>query len=271
MSSLYELFSGGLTAQEHRKKSKYKALQQRKNPTAKEDILPVLEIITGASASGERGKSGTLMEAALATPVIGHVGRGIKGTRLLGKIFKNWKSDSFGKQVFSQAKYSGVGPYQAKNQEIIHHLKKADWREIGKTRSGFKSLEGGVTVSVPDKPIGKIAGREVSAVMYDTKQGSVIQPFYKSSGRGEPTMKSHGKWLPFEGVHTSAARVEGLDVIGKHGKTKDWSMADRGWFVKGFKKPGEMGKVFDTSSAGRMKRGLPIHEETTELLKQYYK
>ena len=32
-----------------------------------------------------------------------------------------------------------------------------------------------------------------------------------------------------------------------------------------------MGKVFETSSAGRMKRGLPIHEETTELLKEYYK
>ena len=292
-NTLYELFSGGLTAEEHRKKSKYKALQQRKNPTAKEDILPILEMITGASASGERGQKGTLSEAMLATPVLGHIGKGMKFGKYITKALQKFKnnptvrlSNPFdlrkfppqysgkpftGKEVFSQAHFKGKGFNESKNREIIDALNRANWKRLGTTGSGFNNIIKKTEVFAPSKPLTEVSGRKVSAVIYKDKKGTTVQPFYKSSGTGTPKEKTKGKWLPFEGFHTKAGRIKGVNIT-KGDKTLDQGMLyNPGWFIKGYKKPGNIGKIFDSADAGRIKRGQPIHEETGTMLKYFNK
>ena len=270
MATLYQVINEalggeGLTAKEHRKQSKEKASFQRKNPTSREKILPALEMITGASASGEYGKKGSLIEAAMATPFIGHLGKGFKASKYIGRLFRGQDSKSFAKKIFSQPQVSGVGREYAKNQELVHKLKNIEWEDVGKTRSGFSPGSERFTISIPKKPVMSVGGRDVSAVMYGSKRGNIIQPFYKSSGFGAPSAKTKGEWLPFEGWQTKGG-------IGKLKIDDESVFMGEGWFVKGYKKPGSYGEIFGSSTpGGKIKRGLPIHEETGKKLEDYYR
>ena len=78
--TLYEFLSGGLSAEEHREKSKREAKAQREDTELlekrKQAMLPYLEFATGVPAFGERGIQPNLLDLALTAPVIGGAGFG---------------------------------------------------------------------------------------------------------------------------------------------------------------------------------------------------
>jgi len=146
-------------------------------------------------------------------------------------------------------------------------------------------------------------GREIVIVkIKDAESGEeIFQPFYRSTGTGEPSMKSQGNWLPFEGHSPKAsnAYIEMLEADGSiskfHGYNEDmvkfhkstpddiksgkvsWSLltdskgytttptpGGPGWYIKAFKN-------FDgnrvNTSISKTKRGLDVHEAIDHYLR----
>ena len=168
--------------------------------------------------------------------------------------------------VFAQQKklLGGVGEQFAKNQEFAALMKKSKFKPIGtvKTPSGKKY---GVSVSSRSM---KYSGREMVTAKYSSEGRSILQPFYKSSGTGVPSLKSGGKWLPFEGILPKGSRVPYTRQTSmKTWKTEPLTMQP-GWIIKGFKRGGKGwgGHIIGT---GAKKAGLPMHSETGKLISSY--
>ena len=116
--------------------------------------------------------------------------------------------------------------------------------------------------------------------MVDEKRGiTLLQPFYKSTGRGEPTIKSAGKWLPFEGLLPEGHVVKTLKKgVATFSKGKDAIMRyelgpgdmPKGWVIKGFKAPQTPGKIHSSSVGGKSKEGLEIHQKIGSILQNIY-
>ena len=116
--------------------------------------------------------------------------------------------------------------------------------------------------------------------MVNKKTSDVIhQPFYRSSGTGVASIKSEGKWIPFEGVlplgndisivGRSGERVfKAKDAIFKH----DFGPGEMplGWVIKGFKSP-KLGKIVSSSIGGVPKEGLKIHQDIGKMLQKIHK
>jgi len=107
-----------------------------------------------------------------------------------------------------------------------------------------------------------------------------FQPFYRSTGRGEPTINSAGKWLPFEGVLPEGLAVsikKGPNqinkVIGKDGLFKhDFKPGEMpvGWVIKGYKQP-FTGEIISSSVRGVVKEGTKSHQKIGNFLLSEYK
>ena len=227
---------------------------------------------------------------------------------LLGQV-ATMKKFSKASRVLSDLKLTeGKSFEHAKNSIIDHIGKKGNYKHLGnvKTKNGnfvISVTEESVDVSMrgPDllkdliKNVGKkkdydfddligsmvnksIRGKRPAVVvkMVDEKRGiTLLQPFYRSTGRGEPTIKSIGKWLPFEGLlpegHVvktfkggKATLSKGKDAIMRY--ELDAGEMPKGWVIKGFKAPQNPGKIHSSSIGGKVKEGLPIHQDISKML-----
>ena len=145
----------------------------------KDDMLPYLEILTGASAKTEDYKPGAL-DAALAIPVVGGVGKGVfKGLR---KFFKPNKVIDAGEQI----------------------LKEGSSKAVRATK-------------LPEK-FAKVGNRTVGVAEFADDAGNTIrQPMYKSTGTSGHGGFRAGQWMPFlgrRGPHFHKGRF----ALGKGGK-----------------------------------------------------
>ena len=234
----------------------------------KKDVVPALEWML-PEASGERGRKGNLLDMAMAAPLLkAPLKFGSKvGSKIL-KRFGGGQGDFLGKFFGNPniAKGGSSGGVRDFNRQLAEGVKGSDWTHIGKAKNpmggvfqGSKRLDD-LDVSVSNF-MTKRSGRDVTAVKYSGKKGSLIQPVYKSSGFGVPEIKSGGKWLPFEGIKPGGVDVNvGGNLVGNN----------PGWFIKGFKQPGQHGVIQSTSIGKKVKEGLPIHQETNKLLQGYF-
>jgi len=264
---------------------------------SKKQIQPWLEHLTGVYPA--QGKKPIGLDVAMNIPLAGGIMRGGKALSKLGKagksMYSKWKGgkavastvskeavESTGKQLFKGMKgfreklfadpriAQGTGKITSLNQQFAASMKQASWKNIGTVKSPVGGM-GRLNVSVADKLV-NYGGRDMTAVMFRGKKGSILQPFYRSTGLGEPTIKSGGKFLPFEGIlpkKLSAGWGSGESVlIGGH-KVGNAP----GWMIKGFKQPGATrGKaIFSSTQNVGMKEGLPIHQETGTMLQKYFK
>ena len=170
--------------------------------------------------------------------------------------------------VFAQQKklLGGVGEQFAKNQEFAALMKKAKFKPVGTVKTTGGSTYG---VSVSDKSM-MYGGREMVTAKYSHAKtgGSILQPFYKSTGSGVPSLKSGGKWLPFEGILPKGSRVPYTRQTSmKTWKTEPLTMQP-GWIIKGFKRGGK-GWGGHIVSTGSTKACLPMHSETGKLISSY--
>ena len=210
----------------------------------KKDIVPYLEYLTGAIES----KDPSLFNLAMAAPIIGKTPRILKDLKLsLGKAFEH-----------------------KVNKAIIDIGIKGKYKKIGK----YKTKKGNYDISVTDESLDINKKRLAKVVkMEDKERGlTIFQPFYKSTGRGKPSIKSKGKWLPFEGVlpeghiikFGTGSAYKGKRALFAHELSKGEMPA--GWFIKGFKDP--TNQIWST---GSKKAGMPIHEHIGKLIRKSIK
>jgi len=202
-----------------------------------------------------------------------------------GKSFEHAKNAAIS-HIGTNGKYKKLGNVKTKNGNFVisvteesvdvsmkgPDLLKGLHKNVGKKESyELDDLLGSMVNKVPK-------GKRPAVVvkMVDEKRGiTILQPFYKSTGRGEPSIKSVGKWLPFEGVLPEGHVVKTLKR-GKErlSKGKDVMMRyelgpgdmPKGWVIKGFKAPQTPGVIHSSSSGGKVKEGLNIHQEIGKLL-----
>lgn len=115
--------------------------------------------------------------------------------------------------------------------------------------------------------------------MVDEKRGiTLLQPFYKSSKGTDMPKGSAGMWVPFEGLLPEGHVVKTLKKgVERFSKGKDAIARfqlgpgdmPKGWVIKGFKAPQTPGAIHSSSSGGKSKVGLRIHQEIGKLLKTY--
>ena len=210
----------------------------------KKHILPALEVLTGISENSEKN----LLSLAMAAPIIGKTPRILKDLKLsLGKAFEH-----------------------KVNKAIIDIGIKGKYKKIGK----YKTKKGNYDISVTDESLDINKKRLAKVVkMEDKERGlTIFQPFYKSTGRGKPSIKSKGKWLPFEGVlpeghiikFGTGSAYKGKRALFAHELSKGEMPA--GWFIKGFKDP--TNQIWST---GPKKEGMPIHVHIGKLIKESIK
>ena len=148
----------GLTAQEHRFQSKAQSIHQRNYPKGKEKILPALEFITGASAAGERGRKGSLLDLAFAAPLVGGglrtLGIGIKGAKATGFIPRMLKVAEKGQPersvvaVEMTSRKGGekfIQPFYKSSGTSVHKSKKGSWQPFMGRSSGGWYMKGFAT------------------------------------------------------------------------------------------------------------------------------
>ena len=206
----------------------------------KKHILPVLEVLTGITENSEKN----LLSLAMAAPIIGKTPRILKDLRLsLGKTFEH-----------------------RVNKAIIDIGMKGKYKKIGK----YKTKKGNYDISVTEESLDINKKRLAKVVKLEDKERSItiFQPFYKSTGRGKPSIKSKGKWLPFEGVlpekhilkYARGGEIKGQRAFWAGELNKGEMPA--GWFIKAFKDAAN--QIWST---GSKKSGLPIHEHIGELVR----
>jgi len=260
---------------------------QEVEPVSEDDLLDLVMGVTG-------GGSGKSLKV------------GIHNAKSVYKKISNILSD----QTLLNPKVKGPGTITIQHvmNNLLEHLgKKGTYRQIGT----YSSKKANYDISVTNESISNISDRGIdlikrlqtkfpNASSYDESmlmkviKGSkrpakivkivnrdngetIFQPFYKSTGRGEPSIRSAEKWLPFEGVlpnkHSVTITRRGIetkykakDAIFKH----DFEPGELpvGWVIKGVKQPMAFGKIFSSSSSGKVKEGSRIHQEITRMLKE---
>jgi len=231
---------------------------------------------------------------------------GIRGAKDVYKKISNILSD----QTLLNPKVKGPGTFTIQHvmNNLLEHLgKKGTYRQIGT----YSSKKANYDISVTNESISNISDKGIdlikrlktkfpNASSYDESmlmkviKGSkrpakivkivnrdngqtIFQPFYKSTGRGEPSIRSAEKWLPFEGVLPNKhfvtitsrgmkAKYKAKDAMWKH----DFKPGEApvGWVIKGVKQPIAPGKIFSSSNSGKVKEGFHIHQEITKMLKE---
>jgi len=214
-------------------------------------------------------KGGKSVASTISKEAVKSTGKGQKGFR--DKLF----ADS---RIAKGAGYGGSNSgYTSLNKQFAASMKGANWKSLGKSKHSIGGL-GNLDVSVADKLM-TYSGRQMTAVKLKGKAGEIIQPFYRSTGFGEPAIKSKGKFLPFEGLlpkklhpgYSSKPPVIGGESLAKYN-------VPIGWMMKGFKQHaghGTRGKSIFSTTKGPgivgMKEGLPIHQEVGSMLQRHFK
>ena len=190
------------------------------------------------------------------------------------------------KKIIAKSLTEGTDNFSKYNQKL---------NEIGETASYVNKKiinEGGVDVAIShsNKTIVERGRAAVVVKVENLKTGKITyQPFYRSTGTGH-SAKSVYNWLPFEGMMTSSGSSVSVRVTNT--KNKIYKSADErlpGWrgtgpdgvleripgtdrgvrFKKDITQPGWLVKAFknfqdelvDSNAAGKIKRGLPLHEK----------
>ena len=197
---------------------------------------------------------------------------------ILGQVVaakKFWKAP----RVLADLKLSiGKGFENTVNKGIVDLGMKGEYKNIGKSSTKVANYDISATkdgILLNNKRLIKVVKME------DKSQGiTIFQPFYQSTGRGVPSIKSKGKWFPFEGVLPSKHKVD-IYSFSKKGKTlkKSYTGEDihwafeqgagempQGWLIKGFKSPANPDRIIST---GSKKSGLGIHEEVGKMLELF--
>jgi hypothetical protein len=237
---------------------------------SKKQITPALEFLTGAYEK-KGGEKGSAAELAMAIPVIGQAGRIARGAKKIPAIGRGIKNILFKNKYLYEGTVKGAsGSRQSLNRKFADIMGKSEFSPAGRV----KNPSGGMTdVFISDKSAIH-AGREMRTVAYKGKKDISLQPFYKSTGRGTPELKTAGEWIPFEGILTRSAKIKswekgGAGIVTKSKRTgilKEVSFQnDPGWLIKGYRNPGQS-KIL--GQAG--KRGLTIHQETNKILQAYF-
>jgi|TARA_Y100000310_G_scaffold63665_1_gene59123 hypothetical protein len=197
---------------------------------------------------------------------------------ILGQVVaakKFWKAP----RILADLKLSiGKGFESDVNKGIVDLGMKGIYKKIGKTSTKVANYD----ISATKDGIVLNKKRLIKVVkMEDKSQGiTIFQPFYQSTGRGEPLLKSKGKWFPFEGVLPSKHKVD-IHSFSKEGKQLKksyigedihWAFEQgpgempQGWIIKGFKSPANPDRII---SSGSKKEGLKIHVEIGNMLKSF--
>ena len=238
---------------------------------SKKQIVPFIEFLTGAYEKKE-GDKGSAVELAMAIPLVGGVGRlAAGGAKKIPAIGKGIKNILFKNKYLYQGTVKGAsGSRQALNRKFADVMGKSEFSPVGRV----KTPSGGMTdVFISDKSV-IMGGREMRTVAYKGKKGISLQPFYRSTGRGTPELKTAGEWIPFEGILTRSAKIKswekgGAGIVTKSKRTgilKEVPFQnDPYWFIKGYRNPGQS-KIL--GQAG--KRGLSIHQETNKILQAFF-
>jgi len=238
---------------------------------SKKQIMPALEFLTGAYEKKEGGK-GSAAELAMAMPFIGGVGKVARGVKKIPAIGKGIKNILFKNKYLYEGTVEGAsGSKQALNRKFADIMGKSEFSSVGTV----KNPSGGATgLFISDKSA-MHAGREMRTVAYKGSKDISLQPFYRSTGKGAPELKSKGKWLPFEGLLTRSAKIKSWEKGGsgivarskRSGGLKEVPFQkEPGWVIKGYRNPGQS-KII---SSGSKKSGLPMHEETDKMLQTYF-
>ena len=197
---------------------------------------------------------------------------------ILGQVVaakKFWKAP----RVLADLKLStGKGFENTVNKGIVDLGMKGEYKNIGKASTKVANYD----ISATKNGILLNKKRLIKVVkMEDKSQGiTIFQPFYQSTGRGVPSLKSKGKWFPFEGVLPSKHKVD-IYSFNKKGETLkksytgeniNWEFERRtgempqGWLIKGYKSPANPHRII---SSGSKKSGLEIHEKVGKMLELF--
>jgi len=235
----------------------------------KKTLQPALEFLTGAGAR-EKGQ-GSALELAMAAPVIGQVGRLARGAKKIPAIGAGIKNILFkNKYLYEGAVKGASGRRQMINRRFADIMGGSEFSPVGRVQTPAGKM---TDVFISDKSM-MHAGREMRTVAYKGKDSTLLQPFYKSTGRGTPHLKTTGEWMPFEGILTRSAKIKSWEAGGsgivtsskKAGGLKEVPFLNEpGWFIKGHRRPG-VSKIM--ADAG--KRGLPMHQQTSKMLQSYF-
>jgi hypothetical protein len=163
------------------------------------------------------------------------------------------------------------------NKGIVDLGMKSKYKSLGK----IKTKAGEYDISVTKDEIFLNKKRHIRVIkMKDKEQGiTVFQPFYKSTGRGVPSIESKGKWFPFEGILPRKHTIDyyswskGGEPLKRRyiGKDMGWAFEQgigempTGWFIKGFKSPRFPARIYST---GSRKSGLDIHKDIGKLIRK---
>ena len=225
------------------------------------------DILDTALYAKEGDWSGFGWSLLAAVPLIGAIGS--------VKKFKNIKN------VLSDTKLIKSNSFEGKVNRAISNLGSGKFNKLGKTKNPYNNKK--LDIYISDDVIRINNKRDVRVVRIVGEDGADwFQPFYKSTGRGEPSLKSKGKWFPFEGILPRGHKMEMLYALkdkkiqSSFVKGKDAIFRSElgpgdmptGWFIKGWKSPkeGYYGKVF---SSGQKKEGLQIHTIIGKMLSEY--
>ena len=197
---------------------------------------------------------------------------------ILGQVAsakKLWKAP----RVLADLKLSIGKSFEHKvNKGILDLGMKGQYRGLGKV----KTEEGDYVISATKDGILLNKKRLIKVVkMKDKEKGiTIFQPFYQSTGRGVPSLKSKGKWFPFEGVLPEKHMIDyyswsssGTPLKKQYiGEAMDWAFErgknemPTGWIIKGFKTPRFPERIYSTGSE---KSGMQIHKDIGKMLELF--
>lgn len=197
---------------------------------------------------------------------------------ILGQVVtakKFWKAP----RILADLKLSiGKGFENNVNKGIVDLGMKGEYKNIGK----FSSKIANYDISATKNGILLNKKRLIKVVKMEDKSQDIVvfQPFYRSTGRGVPSLKSKGKWFPFEGLLPEKHTIDyyswgkGRTPLRKKYTGESFNWADErgknemptGWIIKGFKSPANPDRIIST---GSKKSGLEIHEHIGKLLESF--
>ena len=262
-----------------KKVSNDQAFDMMKEGSSKEERHLVLAM--AGMAPGPAGMAADLADVALYAKERDFKNMGwstIAAIPLLGQVVamkKFWKAP----RVLADVRLSiGKSFENTVNKGIVDLGMKGEYKNIGKTSTKIANYDISATkdgILLNNKRLIKVVKME------DPSQGiTIFQPFYQSTGRGVPSLKSKGKWFPFEGVLPKKHSVD-IYRYAKKGAFKkrsyigediQWAFEQgpgempQGWLIKGFKSPANPDRIIST---GSKKAGLEIHEEIGKMLKSF--